>query len=205
MQLSPAYRSRLASKKLRALLYAGLLCAMMPLPGWAQAPKTCAPVTDKPYHPLEPGSRIKYQIVGGPTYQMLVDTKTVSLSGKSYLKQTIDYGTSQSVAYYRQEGAATVYRAKPEDAESTEIPVQPQKGQVWYEADSTWRYTIVSTAEELSTPVCRYTDCLHIQAEQLGPKAEGRVVRAVFQQYFQRGSGYVGTQMAGKLVTYRLD
>lgn len=195
----------MTKKNFRALLWAGVLGAVAPLSGWAQAPATCKSMAEKPYHPLEPGSRTRYQIVGGGIYQMLVDAKPVELGGIAYLKQTTDFGQGQTVAYYRQDGGATVYRVKPETAESTEIPAQPQKGQVWYEADSTWRYSVVSTAEELATPTCRYPDCLHLQAEQLGPKAGGRAVQAVFQQYFQRGRGYVGTQMAGKLVTYKLD
>ncbi len=186
---------RFLSLLLLALLSAGRAAGQSPA-----KTTVCAPIGQLPYHPVVAGSKLHYQVVGGPAYTMAMATTPITVAGQAYLEQVVDYGTTQTTAYYRQAGQATVYRATLTAPETVEVPATPTVGTVWKE-DSSWRYTVVSTAEAFVAPACTFTDCLHIRAEQLA--ADG-TNKAVFEQFFQRGRGYVGTQMGGRVMTYLL-
>jgi hypothetical protein len=103
-------------------------------------------------------------------------------------------------AYYREAKENFVSFNATTGKETIEVPKKPTVGQVWYEADSSWVYKIISVNANLSTPIKYYEDLVEVEASQLtgrdGTKYE------VYSNFYARGIGYVGSIAEGKLISY---
>ncbi len=157
-------------------------------------------IQGKSYHPIIPGQKLIYK-ADLSTYSKTFDTTTIELSGKTYIKCTTDYGTSQSIAFYREEGNRVLYIKPNQISETVQIPENPTIGMVWYESDSTWKYTVTSVVETIETPDTKYINCLVIQSENVNRKANPDHYE-FYMQYYQRGRGYIGTKLGGLLYSY---
>jgi hypothetical protein len=158
------------------------------------------PIEGKSYHPIIAGQNNTYKTNSDP-YKMYLDLDTTTFLGRKYIKQTFDYGNSQSFAYYREENGNVIYINADQKKETIEIPAKLEKGMVWYEGDSTWRYTLIGTNELLETPESIFQNCIVIEAENITSKLYQDHKR-LYHQHFQRGRGYVGTKLSGQVVSY---
>ena len=157
-------------------------------------------IPGKSYHPVVLGQ--KYEYVADLTkYSIYFDSSVTEIQGRKYIKQTVDYKSSQTFAYYREEGGNVLYIKPEQNHETIEIPVNPVVGATWYESDSTWKYTITETRETLETPQAIFLNCLVIQSENIDRRANPDHYR-LYLQYYQRGRGYIGTKVGGLLNSY---
>lgn len=152
------------------------------------------------YLPLIKGQKKTFK-VDLRTYIQYFDTTTIEINGKTYIKSVIDYGPSQSRAYYREENQAVYYLKQGEMNETTAIPTNPVVGDTWLEGDSSWKYTIIGTNEIFETPESVFSNCLVIQSEN-NDKIKYPNHYRLYLQYYQRGRGYVGTKIGGQLYSY---
>lgn len=157
-------------------------------------------IPGKSYHPIVFGQKLIYK-ADLSTYSKTFDTTTTELNGKTYIKCTTDFGTSQSIVYYREDGSRVLYIKPNQTTETVQIPENPSIGLVWYESDSTWKYTITSINEMVETPEAKYINCIVIQSENVNRKANPDHF-GLYMQYYQRGRGYIGTKLGGLLYSY---
>ena len=157
-------------------------------------------IAGKPYFSCLPGEKTTYRTDFGK-YSRFCDSALTLIQGKEYFKQTIDYGTSQTIAYYRIDKGTTLYLKPGQSKETMETPADPKEGTVWYESDSTWRYTITNTKATFETPEARFANCLEIQSEDLRAR-KGQY--SLYTQFHQRGRGYIGTKIGGVLFSYMI-
>lgn len=155
------------------------------------------------YHPVITGIKKNY-LADMREYSTLFDTTYTYINGKRYLAYTHDYGTFKSSAYYREENGKVIYIESKDQKETIEIPDNPTIGMVWYEGDSTWKYTITSINEIFESPTSTYLNCLVIRSENLDLKKTPNKFQ-VYMQYYQRGRGYIGTKIAGLVYSYLIE
>ncbi|MBP8192569.1 MAG: hypothetical protein KAX69_03115 [Chitinophagales bacterium] len=168
-----------------------------------QAKNVYDEIQGKSYHPIIPGI-VKNYISDLREYSTLFDTIYSEFNGKRYLRYTHDYGTFQSSAYYREDNGSVIYIKSEKEKETIEIPNNPKIGMIWYEGDSTWKYTITSINEILETPSSTYLNCLVIQSENLDLKKNPNKFQ-VYMQYYQRGRGFIGTKLGGLIYSYLIE
>lgn len=154
----------------------------------------------KSYHPIKKGQTDTY-IADFNKYTISFDTNFTEIRNKKYLKQTTDYNGSQTIAYYREEDGDILYIKPDQINETIEIPKELKTGFVWYESDSTWKYTIKNSSEHFETPISVFKNCLVIQAENID-KNKSAGYYQIYLQYYQRGRGYVGTKVGGLIYSY---
>lgn len=162
--------------------------------------KTLDEIPDKSYHPIVLGQKLTYR-ADLSTYSMTFDSLPTVINGLTYIKCTTAYETGQSISYYRQDGNRVLYTKSGQITETVEIPENPEVGLVWFESDSTWKYTVIAAKETLETPEANYINCLVIQSENINPNANPGHYQ-LYLQYFQRSRGYIGTKLGGLLYSY---
>lgn len=120
---------------------------------------------------------------------------------KKYYTQIADYGETKLYSYYRENMGSIVYFTTDVKKETVEIPKMQFVGMTWYQSDSTWKYTIISVNDTLKTPKYSFLKCLVIESEDLKCKNSNNCYKK-YLQFYQRGRGYVGTEISGLLYTY---
>lgn len=158
-------------------------------------------IKGEPYHPIIAGQKGFYKD-HQTIYSFSWDSIPTKISGKEYIKQTINYNNDLSIAYYRNDNGNVVYMKPGQKEETIEVPANPQPGMVWYESDSTWIYKITDLKGKLKTPASKFINCLVIQSEHIENNAADKGV--LYMQYYQRGRGYVGTKINGQVYSYML-
>jgi len=162
--------------------------------------KTYDEISGKSYHPIILDQKHLYA-ADLTKYSMYYDTSFTEIQGKKYIKKITDYGNSQTVAYYREDKGNVIYIKPKQKLETIEIPANLAIGIVWYESDSTWKYTITCSKETFETPQAIFLNCLVIQSENINHKANPDHYR-LYLQYYQRGRGYIGTKVGGLVFSY---
>lgn len=157
-------------------------------------------IEGKSYHPIVIGQKFIYK-TDHSTYSKTFDNATVVINEKSYIKCITNFGYSQSISFYREEGDRVLYIKPNQTLETVQIPENISVGLVWYESDSTWKYTVKSLKETLETPEANYLNCLVIQSENVNYKSNSEYFKQYFQ-YYQKGRGYIGTKLEGRLYSY---
>ncbi|MBA3705446.1 MAG: hypothetical protein H0W84_05970 [Bacteroidetes bacterium] len=157
-------------------------------------------IAGESYHPIVLGQKHTYT-ADLTKYTMYFDSSFTELGNKKYIKETIDYGDSQTFVYYREENKNIIYFKPDQKQETIEIPAIITIGMVWYESDSTWKYTITGIKETFETPTSIFLNCLVIQSENIDRKANPKHYR-LYLQYYQRGRGYIGTKLGGLVYSY---
>lgn len=157
-------------------------------------------IPNKTYHPIVLGQKLNYR-ADFRTYSIYLDTTTTERNGKMYILQTVADGNYKSYAYFRENNDTIIYIKPDQKSETVQIPARPTLGMTWYEGDSTWKYTITGISETLETPISRFTNCLIISSENIDKSANPNHYR-LYQQYYQRGRGYVGSKVGGLIYTY---
>ena len=152
-------------------------------------------IKNKSYHPIIPGERNYYK-ADFREYSTYFDTVYTEINGLKYLLSTTDYGKFKTFAYYREENGNVIYLKKGQTKETIEIPNNPTIGTIWYEGDSTWKYTITSINDIFETSNIMFINCLVIISENVDTKANTNHYQ-VYEQYYQKGRGYIGTKLGG--------
>lgn len=157
-------------------------------------------IPNQSYHPLLKSKINKYKR-DFSTYKISFDSKKVKVNKKKYYTQIADYGETKLYSYYRENMGSIVYFTTDVKKETVEIPKMQFVGMTWYQSDSTWKYTIISVNDTLKTPKYSFLKCLVIESEDLKCKNSNNCYKK-YLQFYQRGRGYVGTEISGLLYTY---
>lgn len=157
-------------------------------------------IPNQSYNPITLGKTQVY-ISDFRKYSIHFDSLSINLKDKKYVKKITDYGSSQTVAFYREDSGSVLYIKPEQTKETVQIPAIPIIGMEWYESDSTWKYTVVGIGEKFETPKSIFLNCLVIQSE-VTSRNNNSGYYSLYLQYYQRGRGYVGTKVGGLVYSY---
>lgn len=153
------------------------------------------------YVNMTPGKLMIYNMGDSKFQDIFLDT-TVVLADQEY--------KARARYYFNTEKRDTAYLRKGEDAyyvwdedsqsEFMEVPHAPVKGQAWFGPNDKWHYKILKTTGKISTAYGKHKDLLVIQARQID--AEDQSKYRVYQNHYKRGTGYVGSKVNGRVLSY---
>jgi hypothetical protein len=129
--------------------------------------------------------------------------KPIDINGLKYYMRIRDDWYGKDTAYFR-EDKKSYYACT--DLKQTydyiEIPKKPKQGQVWYNKDTSWTYTILCIDGRLETPVRNYEHLVAIEVKQAEEKNN---LYINYINYYAKGIGHVASVVNGKLYVYLVD
>lgn len=137
----------------------------------------------------------------GSNYLTYFVSDSLQIGEHWYFPKITRYASGKiDTTYYREDAQHFYHFQAVSKHESVEMPKMPAVGQQWFEADSSWSYTILSMNEKLKTPAAKYTELLLLECEQLTGRDKAKAKR--YHLYYARGKGHVATKINGELISY---
>ncbi len=137
--------------------------------------------------------------IGDKSFIDFFQSTPVEINGKTYIPRIRRYSTGgMDTTYYRQgkEGVHHLNAAALTKGESLTMPSRVHVGQKWFEADSSWSYTVTSTTAQLDT----LGDLIVIRAMQV--KGDAAQIGRTYDTYYAKGIGMIAGMVEGKILVY---
>lgn len=125
-------------------------------------------------------------------YQNIEIDSLITFNGKEYYRRattTPDKKTSYS--YFRvTEENEIVALHDDKIEESVQIRLDPELGEVWYDADSSWKFEATSLTETFKTPWCEFDSLLEVKCTPTSKNTE-RISYKYCKMRYKKGVGQV--------------
>lgn len=162
-----------------------------------------APINpNESYYPLGIENTWKYKYVNSnDTQTVRVIEGNIEIEGKKYFKiiRTYTFGENTE-SFARNEDQVSYSFDYKTKGETFTIPNELVVGKIWYQADNSWKYEIISVTATLKTPTDKYDNLLQIKASQLTNRDSEKLQK--YDLFYQKGIGQIAAKGNGQLMTY---
>ncbi len=153
------------------------------------------------YEPLNGGNNWVYNYLDTLNLYSTLSEKRIKIDKKLYYRKTDKYYNSAPIIYFVREENKTIYHYDSiTKLESVAIPYPIQNGYIWYHADSSWQYEIISQKVSIKTLNGNFDKLLKIKATQFAKRDNNKFIE--YELFYKCGIGLVATKSSGKLLTY---
>ncbi len=151
---------------------------------------------------FENSSSAKYYKYGKTHYFEFFDNKKEPINGKEYYIRYRKYGWGTTDTTYYRKGKEYYYHIdKKTLVESILLPIKPELGNKWLDADESWSYEVIATKQKFRTPKKKYANCIKVHCKQLTDR-DSKKSKEYFLFYSPK-YGYVGNvNHKGKVLSY---
>ena len=137
--------------------------------------------------------------IGDGTFIDFFQEKAVEIEGETYIPRIRRYSLGGMDTTYFRNGKDGVYHVNAGSLDKKESLTMPNKawiGMKWFESDSSWSYTVISTTGELD----ELKDLLVVRSMQV--KGSAAQVGRSYDTYYAKGIGMIASMAGGKIAIF---